>query len=262
MLCCTRPLQSFAALVSRGGPGSALFMRAGRLLDHRNRLRKAATHDGAGGGGARHALRRPVGRGGPCSARSVSGWSRATAARPPTCWPSRLARRSSWPGRGRASTRTSSSALPRAGAAGSSATAWAPTASTSPRPARAGLAVARVSDYGTEAVAFHAVSLVTALLRRLREADAAVRAGEVGRRRPATAALAEPADRRRCRLRPDRASRRRPAARARLPRGGARRVRRGPDRPRRGGPSSPSTSCSSAATSSRCTCPAAPTAPR
>lgn len=45
---------------------------------------------------------------------------------------------------------------------------------------RAGLAVARVSDYGTEAVAFHAVSLVTALLRRLREADAAVRRGEWG----------------------------------------------------------------------------------
>ena len=46
--------------------------------------------------------------------------------------------------------------------------------------ARAGLAVARVSDYGTEAVAFHAVSMVTALLRRLREADAAVRRGEWG----------------------------------------------------------------------------------
>jgi len=45
---------------------------------------------------------------------------------------------------------------------------------------RAGLAVARVSDYGTEAVAFHAVSLVSALLRRLREADAAVRAGDWG----------------------------------------------------------------------------------
>jgi D-3-phosphoglycerate dehydrogenase len=46
--------------------------------------------------------------------------------------------------------------------------------------ARAGLAVARVSDYGTEAVAFHAVSMVTALLRRLREVDAAVRRGEWG----------------------------------------------------------------------------------
>ena len=45
---------------------------------------------------------------------------------------------------------------------------------------RAGLAVARVSDYGTEAVAFHTVSMVTALLRRLREADAAVRRGEWG----------------------------------------------------------------------------------
>ena len=46
--------------------------------------------------------------------------------------------------------------------------------------ARAGLAVARVSDYGTEAVAFHTVSMVTALLRRLREADAAVRRGDWG----------------------------------------------------------------------------------
>jgi D-3-phosphoglycerate dehydrogenase len=45
---------------------------------------------------------------------------------------------------------------------------------------RAGIAVARVSDYGTEAVAFHAVSMVTALLRRLRAADAAVRRGEWG----------------------------------------------------------------------------------
>ena len=44
----------------------------------------------------------------------------------------------------------------------------------------AGLAVARVSDYGTEAVAFHTVSMVTALLRRLREADAAVRRGDWG----------------------------------------------------------------------------------
>jgi D-3-phosphoglycerate dehydrogenase len=45
---------------------------------------------------------------------------------------------------------------------------------------RAGIAVARVSDYGTETVAFHTVSLVTALLRRLREADRGVRAGEWG----------------------------------------------------------------------------------
>ena len=42
---------------------------------------------------------------------------------------------------------------------------------------RQGVAVARVSDYGTEAVAFHTVSMVTSLLRRLREADRAVRAG-------------------------------------------------------------------------------------
>lgn len=45
---------------------------------------------------------------------------------------------------------------------------------------RVGLAVGRVADYGTEAVAFHAVAMVTALLRRLREADLHVRAGEWG----------------------------------------------------------------------------------
>lgn len=45
---------------------------------------------------------------------------------------------------------------------------------------RLGLAVGRVADYGTEAVAFHAVAMVTALLRRLREADLRVRAGEWG----------------------------------------------------------------------------------
>ena len=45
---------------------------------------------------------------------------------------------------------------------------------------RLGIAVARVSDYGTEAVAFHTVSMVTSLLRRLREADHAVRAGNWG----------------------------------------------------------------------------------
>ncbi len=43
-----------------------------------------------------------------------------------------------------------------------------------------GLAVARVSDYGTEAVAFHAVTTACALLRRLPEADRAVRAGGWG----------------------------------------------------------------------------------
>ena len=43
-----------------------------------------------------------------------------------------------------------------------------------------GIAVARVSDYGTEAVAFHAFTLATALLRRLPQADAAVRAGGWG----------------------------------------------------------------------------------
>lgn len=45
---------------------------------------------------------------------------------------------------------------------------------------RLGLAVGRVADYGTEAVAFHAVAMVTALLRRLREADLRVRGGEWG----------------------------------------------------------------------------------
>ncbi|WP_162529653.1 C-terminal binding protein [Nocardioides caldifontis] len=43
-----------------------------------------------------------------------------------------------------------------------------------------GVAVARVSDYGTEAVAFHAVTTATALVRRLPEADRAVRAGGWG----------------------------------------------------------------------------------
>jgi D-3-phosphoglycerate dehydrogenase len=43
-----------------------------------------------------------------------------------------------------------------------------------------GIAVARVSDYGTEAVAFHAVTLATALLRRLVEADRTVRGGGWG----------------------------------------------------------------------------------
>lgn len=43
-----------------------------------------------------------------------------------------------------------------------------------------GIAVARVSDYGTEAVAFHTVCLVGALLRRLPEADHGVRTGQWG----------------------------------------------------------------------------------
>jgi D-3-phosphoglycerate dehydrogenase len=46
--------------------------------------------------------------------------------------------------------------------------------------ARRGIAVARVSDYGTEAVAFHAVSLAAALLRRVVEADRIVRSGGWG----------------------------------------------------------------------------------
>ncbi len=46
--------------------------------------------------------------------------------------------------------------------------------------AERGIAVARVSDYGTEAVAFHAVSTAMALFRRLPEADAALRGGAWG----------------------------------------------------------------------------------
>ncbi len=45
---------------------------------------------------------------------------------------------------------------------------------------RRGIAVARVSDYGTEAVAFHAVSMAVALLRRLPQADRIVRGGGWG----------------------------------------------------------------------------------
>lgn len=45
---------------------------------------------------------------------------------------------------------------------------------------RHGIAVARVSDYGAEAVAFHAVSMAVTQLRRLAEADRAVRAGTWG----------------------------------------------------------------------------------
>ncbi len=46
--------------------------------------------------------------------------------------------------------------------------------------ARAGILVARVADYGTEAVAFHAVSLATAGFRRLGSADRHVRDGGWG----------------------------------------------------------------------------------
>ncbi|MFW6033666.1 MAG: C-terminal binding protein [bacterium] len=45
---------------------------------------------------------------------------------------------------------------------------------------RRGIVVARVPDYGTEAVAFHAVSMALAQLRRLPEADRAIRAGSWG----------------------------------------------------------------------------------
>lgn len=43
-----------------------------------------------------------------------------------------------------------------------------------------GIAVARVSDYGTESVAFHAVASATALFRRLPEADRSLRQGRWG----------------------------------------------------------------------------------
>jgi D-3-phosphoglycerate dehydrogenase len=43
-----------------------------------------------------------------------------------------------------------------------------------------GIAVARVSDYGTEAVAFHAVASAVALFRRLPEADRSLREGSWG----------------------------------------------------------------------------------
>jgi D-3-phosphoglycerate dehydrogenase len=46
--------------------------------------------------------------------------------------------------------------------------------------AERGIAVARVSDYGTEAVAFSAVSMAMALFRRLPEADASLRGGAWG----------------------------------------------------------------------------------
>jgi D-3-phosphoglycerate dehydrogenase / 2-oxoglutarate reductase len=45
---------------------------------------------------------------------------------------------------------------------------------------QAGMAVARVSDYGTEAVAFHAVGLALTQLRRIAEADRVVRSGQWG----------------------------------------------------------------------------------
>lgn len=45
---------------------------------------------------------------------------------------------------------------------------------------RLGITVARVADYGAEAVAFHAVTLATTQLRRLLDADKMVREGEWG----------------------------------------------------------------------------------
>ncbi|MQA78029.1 MAG: C-terminal binding protein [Streptosporangiales bacterium] len=49
-----------------------------------------------------------------------------------------------------------------------------------PAARRLGMTVARVADYGTEAVAFHAVSMAGACLRRLAEADRTVRDGGWG----------------------------------------------------------------------------------
>jgi D-3-phosphoglycerate dehydrogenase len=45
---------------------------------------------------------------------------------------------------------------------------------------RLGIAVARVSDYGTEAVAFHAVAAAAVLVRRIPEADRSIRSGRWG----------------------------------------------------------------------------------
>jgi D-3-phosphoglycerate dehydrogenase len=45
---------------------------------------------------------------------------------------------------------------------------------------RRGIAVARVSDYGTDSVAFHSVSMAVAQLRRLPDADRAIRSGSWG----------------------------------------------------------------------------------
>jgi D-3-phosphoglycerate dehydrogenase len=45
---------------------------------------------------------------------------------------------------------------------------------------RFGIAVARVSDYGTEAVAFHSVAAAAALLRRMPQADRKIRDGQWG----------------------------------------------------------------------------------
>ena len=45
---------------------------------------------------------------------------------------------------------------------------------------RFGIAVARVSDYGTEAVAFHSVAAAAALLRRIPQADRKIRNGQWG----------------------------------------------------------------------------------
>ncbi|GFG51133.1 hydroxyacid dehydrogenase [Mycolicibacterium agri] len=45
---------------------------------------------------------------------------------------------------------------------------------------RLGIAVARVSDYGTEAVAFHTVAAAAALLRRIPDADRSIRTGSWG----------------------------------------------------------------------------------
>jgi D-3-phosphoglycerate dehydrogenase len=45
---------------------------------------------------------------------------------------------------------------------------------------RLGIAVARVSDYGTEAVAFHAVATAAALVRRIPQADRSIRSGHWG----------------------------------------------------------------------------------
>ncbi len=126
---------------------------------------------------------------------------------------------------------------------------------------RLGIGVARVSDYGTEAVAFHAVATVCALLRRLTEADRTVRDGGWGFAdlRPLQLPSTLTAGRRRLRTHrsPD----------GHLPAGPrhvglrVRRVRRGA-RPTPACAPSTSRRCCAPATSSACTRPATPTARR
>ena len=124
-----------------------------------------------------HPLPRPRHRGGGARAASAPRWSATPAAAPRRSSPRPPRPTWCWPARHPSSPPRCSQAC---AAAASSATASAPTPSTSTPPARTASRVARVSDYGTEAVAFHAVATACALVRRLPEADRAVRAGSWG----------------------------------------------------------------------------------